>query len=263
MDKKKKAISGWYEGIAIVVFVSAVMSAVYGSEISNYTWLYVAFWEFVCGGLLLRVSHFIKRADRFAGCCDYKDGIINGLYEQRNQLYEKIARLTDECNELLGQLKVGEGKADESAEETIVGMEPDECQKVIAPACAEVDKVMSPNLLSADPMEISITVTPDKVLPSMDANLYIQPKDEFSRWWKIRGYDTELSKPNKEYYIYIRLAHKGFDGELRFLSKSRLVQNEMHRFIQVGTISPVTDGRRTVSYSLDGFRFKQIKKGKK
>lgn len=268
-EKKKKMIDGLYKGVSFICFAGAVSLAVYGCYTTDYMWLLVAFLDFICGGFSLVVNHFIRRSDMLAECCNYKDGIINRLHEQRNRHYERIARLTDECNELHSQLKVWEGEADEKTEETAIDVSVEEYRKI--PISVSVDEVRKfavdakekcSALLSDDNMQINITVTPDKVLPSMSSNLYIQPKDEFSRWWKIRGYDTELPKANKEYYIYIRLAHKGFDGEVRFLAKPRLVQNEVHRFIQVGTISPVTGGRRTVSYSLDGFRFKQIRKGR-
>lgn len=253
MEKKKKVISEWCKGVAVVVFAVAAISIVYGGETSCYIWLFVAFWQIVCGVLLLNASGLIDKSVRLGKCCDYKDGIIEGLYEQRIQLYEKIALLTDKCNTFSARLKMKDKNASEAAGEMAVNMEAEEC----------CNQSLADTSAARENMEINITVTPDKAIPSMDTNLYIQPKDEFSRWWKIRGYDTELSKPDKEYYIYIRLAHKGFDGELRFLSKSRLTQNEIHRFVQVGTISPVVDGQRSVSYSLDGFRFKQIKKGKK
>lgn len=252
---------------APLVFAFSVFALVAGLKPFQYLWLVVAFCSFLCGVMVLIVRHLSERVQMLVSACNYKDDVIKNLHEQRNGLYEKIARLSDECNELHSQLKVWEGETDEQAEETAIDVSVEEYRKI--PISVSVDearefavdaKEKCSALLSDDNMQINITVTSDKALPSMSGNLYIQPKDEFSRWWKIRGYDTELPKPNKEYYIYIRLAHEGFDGEVRFLAKPRLVQNEVHRFIQVGTISPVTGGRRTVSYSLDGFRFKQIRK---
>lgn len=247
---------------APLVFAFSVFALVAGLKPFQYLWLVVAFCSFICGVMVLIVRHLLERVQMLASACNYKDDVIKNLHEQRNGLYEKIARLTDECNELHSQLKVWEGEADEQAEETAIDVSVGEYRKIPISVSVVDAKEKCSALLSDDNAQINITVTPDKVLPLMSGNLYIQPKDEFSRWWKIRGYDTELPKANKEYYIYIRLAHKGFDGEVRFLAKPRLVQNEVHRFIQVGTISPVTGGRRTVSYSLDGFRFKQIRKGR-
>lgn len=251
MDKKKE--KKILKAVAVAVLIAAAVAVVVGFVTDQSAWYLVAVFALSNSCWIKAVTDDIEMFDRLAGCCDYKDGIIEGLYEQRIQLYEKIALLTDKCNTFSARLKMKDKNASEAAGEMAVNMEAEEC----------CNQSLADTSAARENMEINITVTPDKAIPSMDTNLYIQPKDEFSRWWKIRGYDTELSKPDKEYYIYIRLAHKGFDGELRFLSKSRLTQNEIHRFVQVGTISPVVDGQRSVSYSLDGFRFKQIKKGKK
>lgn len=258
MKKERK----FFKALTVVALVIAGGAAIAGCVSTDSVWFTVAIFALSCAIFCRFIVDYTERCSRLAECCNYKDGIINGLYEQRNGLYEKIARLTDECNELHSQLKVWEGEADEQAEETVIDVSVEEYRKIPISISVDEAREKCSALLSDDNAQINITVTPDKVLPSMSSNLYIQPKDEFSRWWKIRGYDTELPKANKEYYIYIRLAHKGFDGEVRFLAKPRLVQNEVHRFIQVGTISPVTGGRRTVSYSLDGFRFKQIRKGR-
>ena len=246
MDKKKE--TKIFKALAVVVLAAAVGAAIAGCVTNNFQWFITVGFALSCTTLLRVVIDCNEQVNHMAESSKYKDGIIGGLYEQRNKLYEQIARLTDECEELKRLARV---ESEKTAED--VSLSSDE----------RVDLSLETNNIAHDDREIDITVTSDKAMPLMDSNLYIQPKDEFSRWWKIRGYDTDLSNPDKEYYIYIRLAHKGFDGELHFLSKSRLIQNEVHRFIQVGTISPVVDGVRTVSYSIDGFRFKRIKKGKR
>lgn len=222
----------------------------------NPSWLSMAVWS--CLGVLLmwRIREYRTKLRSLSDDCYYKDNIINGLYEQRSQLYLQVASLRGEVDTLKKQLTE---KC--SPYEGSVPMPADVPSVDSSPVPLEEQPIPTPTLL--DKLQVRITPSRTNVTVAIDAGLHIRPKDEQDRWWKLRGYDTELPRQDSEYYIYIRLSHRGFDAEVRFLRKARLVRNDTHRFIQVGTISAVdADGSRTIDYSFSGFCFKCTAKKK-
>ena len=245
MGKKENVIIKWYDAISFFVFACTTLFFLHGIETSDNMWLFVSFWSAICGGLILVISHFLNKADQLADSCEYKDRIINGLYEQRNELYMKIARLGDEKESLAASMS-----------------EKDDKEPVPAPEeSEEVEEETETQSECKPELPVRIAFAGGKTVVGIKRGLFVRPKDELSRWWRVRGYDTELTGPSKPYYIYIRLSHKGHDAELRFISKPRLVQNDSHRFVQIGTISAADeDGERIVDYSLDAFRIKFILK---
>ncbi len=245
MEKKENVTSKWCDAISFCVFSCATMFFLHGIETSDNMWLFVSFWSAICGGLILVISRFLNRAERLADSCEYKDRIINGLYEQRNELYVKIARLGDEKESLAVSMSEKDDKGSAFA--------PEENEQVAEET--EEQAECKPEL------PIRIVFAGGKAVVGIKKGLFVRPKGEPSRWWRVRGYDTELTDPSKPYYIYIRLSNKGHDAELRFISKPRLVQNDSHRFVQVGTISAADEeGNRIVDYLLVAFHIKFILK---
>jgi len=243
MDKKKR--NRVYNVVAFATFVGAVLLWVRWFDTSEFAWLLAAIWALVDCVLLLSEKNLIDRVDQLADSCEYKDRIINGLYEQRNELYVKIARLGDEKESLAASM------SEKDDEEPVPA--PEESKEVAEET--EEQTECKPEL------PVRIVFAGGKTVVGIKRGLFVRPKDELSRWWRVRGYDTELTDPSKPYYIYIRLSHKGHDAELRFISKPRLVQNDSHRFVQIGTISAADEeGNRIVDYSLDAFRIKFILK---
>lgn len=245
----KKNWNKFLDWLAVLVFAASLVLIVCCLVEYRLLWLLLALWGI--SGVVGRVAikRFEKRVEQLEGANNSKNELIHGLHDQRKQLFNRIAMLTEELEEAREALEEKKGMVIKDAD--------------LSPMTGNIalpkeQKNILPTLL--DKMRVSITATEDMALPVIDTNLYLQPKEEKNRWWKLRGYDTALSDPDKEYYIYIRLAHKGFDGEVRFLGKPRLVQNEKHSFMQVGIIGPVIDGKRAVEYSLDAFRFKRINK---
>lgn len=246
MEKKENVTSKWYDAISFFVFACATLFFLHGIETSDNMWLFVSFWSAICGGLILVISHFLNRVDQLADSCEYKDRIINGLYEQRNELYVKIARLGDEKESLAASLN-----SEKDNKEPVLASEENE----------EVTEETETRPECKPELPVRIAFAGGKTIVGIKKGLFVRPKDELSRWWRVRGYDTELTDSSKPYYIYIRLSHKGHDAELRFISKPRLVQNDSHRFVQIGTISAADEeGNRIVNYSLDAFRIKFILK---
>lgn len=201
----------------------------------NSMWMYISFWAFMALGLLYLLKRYHRENLELVENCTYKDKTIKNMQELQSRLYENIARLGEEND----KLRHSENRSCTSA------------------------SIASGEGSSFSNDWFSMSVTSDMVYILMCGNILVQPGNEPARWWKLRAYDTALPVPAKGYYIYIRLAHQGQDAEVRFLRKSRLVQNDTHRFIQIGIITPVQPGgKRLVECNLDDFLFKQADKSK-
>lgn len=246
---KRKLFITIFGLVSVLDFICAVIAFIVTCGSFSWLWaslFFIAILGTVSSWQLVNELHSVQKLD---DACRFKDGLINNLHEQINKLYDNMERVAIAAyNSSSDDIR----KEDNQTESETVPSSEQQAEPV-------KDAVNSGTVV-LDVGEITISAMSDKVCPVISKNLYIQPNDVLNRWWRVRGYDTALQEPSKAYYIYIRLSHKGCDGEVRFISKPHLSKNDTHRFIQVGTISPLIDGTRTVSFSLDGFRFKLMKR---